>query len=113
MDFSMKTEDLNQKNNQQKSSDSSEDPVKEVEKKRGSLLNRLIFIVCCSIIGFVGINFVACNFMIPGTINKANVLGGLKNPPPLDCKESERRGYETLLAILTTVIALRTKVEED
>jgi len=51
--------------------------------------------------------------MIPGTINKANVLGGLKNPPPLDCKESERRGYETLLAILTTVIALRTKVEDD
>jgi hypothetical protein len=44
---------------------------------------------------------------------KANVKGELKNPPPLDCKESERRGYETLLTILTTVIALRTKVEED
>jgi hypothetical protein len=50
--------------------------------------------------------------MIPGSIISANVLGGLKNPPPLDCKESERRGYETLLAILTTVIALRTKVED-
>jgi hypothetical protein len=109
----MKEEDLKQRDNQQKSSDSSEDQQKEVGKKRGSLLNKLIFIVCCSIIAFVGINFISCNFMIPGTINKANVLGGLKNPPPLDCKESERRGYETLLAILTTVIALRTKVEED
>ena len=109
----MKEEDLNQKDNQQKLSDSSEDQQKEVEKKHGSILNKLIFIVCCSIIAFVGVNFISCNFMIPGTINKANVLGGLKNPPPLDCKESERRGYETLLAILTTVIALRTKVEDD
>ena len=107
----MKGEDLNQKDSSQKSSGSSDDQQKEVGKK-GSILNKLIFIVCCSIIGFVGINFVACNFMVPGTINSANVLGGLKNPPPLDCKESERRGYETLLTILTTVIALRTKIED-
>ena len=109
----MKEEDLNQKDNSQKSSDSSEDQQKEVGKKQSSILNRLIFAVCCSIIGFVGINFVSCNFMIPGTINKANVKGELKNPPPLDCKESERRGYETLLTILTTVIALRTRVEDS
>jgi hypothetical protein len=50
--------------------------------------------------------------MIPGTTNHANLLGGLKNPPPTDCKESERRGFETLLTILTTVIALRTRVED-
>ena len=109
----MKAGDPNQRTNQQKSSDSSYDLPKEVGKKHGSLLNKLIFIICCAIIGFVGINFVSCNFMIPGTLNSANVKGTLKNPPPLDCKESERRGYETLLAILTTVIALRTKVEED
>src|SRR6056300_2047710 len=111
MDFSMKTEDHNQKDNQQKSSGSSEDLQRGVGKK-GSILNKLIFIICCSIIGFVGVNFISCNFMLPGTINKANVKGELKNPPPLDCKESERRGYETLLTILTTVIALRTKVED-
>ena len=107
----MKEEDLNQKDSSQKSSDSSEGQQEEVRKK-GSISNKLIFIVCCSIIGFVGVNFIACNFMVPGTISRANVLGGLKNPPPLDCKESERRGYETLLTILTTVIALRTKVED-
>jgi hypothetical protein len=75
-------------------------------------LTKLIFIVCFASISFVGINFVACNFMIPGTINTENVNGRLKNPPPLDCKESERRGYEILLSILTTVIALRTKLED-
>ena len=108
----MKDADHNQNDNQQKSSDSSEDQQKEVGKKRGSILNKLIFVICCAVIGFVGINFVACNFMVPETINRANVEGDLKNTPPLDCKESERRGYETLLTILTTVIALRTKVED-
>jgi hypothetical protein len=107
----MKEEDLNQKDNSQKLSDSSEDQLKEVEKK-GSILNKLIFVICCSIVGFVGLNFVACNFMIPGTISRANVLGGLKNPPPLDCKESERRGYDVLVTILTTVIALKTRMED-
>jgi hypothetical protein len=107
----MKDEDLNQKDNQQKSSGSSEDQ-QNVVGKNGSILNKLIFIICASIIGFVGLNFIACNFMIPGTTNHANLLGGLKNPPPTDCKESERRGFETLLTILTTVIALRTRVED-
>jgi hypothetical protein len=109
----MKDEDLNQNDNQQKSPDLSEDLPNVVEKKHGSLLNKLIFIICCAVILFVGVNFISCNFMLPGTINKANVRGELKNPPPLDCKESERRGYETLLTILTTVIALRTRVEDS
>jgi hypothetical protein len=109
----MKEEDLNQNDNQQKLSDSSDDLPKEVGKKHGSLLNKLIFIICCAVIVFVGVNFISCNFMLPGTINSANVKGDLKNPPPLDCKESERRGYETLLTILTTVIALRTRVEDS
>ena len=109
----MKDEDLNQKDNQQKSSDSSEDQQKEVGKKQSSLLNKLIFIICCAVITFVGVNFISCNFMLPGSMNQANANGKLKNPPPLDCKESERRGYETLLTILTTVIALRTRVEDS
>jgi hypothetical protein len=91
-------------------------PIKDLDTQAGRKmklnLNKLIFIVCVSAVSFVGVNFFVCNFMIPGSIISANVLGGLKNPPPLDCKESERRGYETLLAILTTVIALRTKVED-
>jgi lipopolysaccharide export LptBFGC system permease protein LptF len=38
-------------------------------------LSKLIFIVCISGVGFVGLNFIACNFMIPGSIISANVLG--------------------------------------
>ena len=106
-------EESHQKNNSQKSSGSSDDLPKEVGKKHGSLLNKLIFIICCAVIVFVGVNFVSCNFMLPGAINSANVKGDLKNPPPLDCKESEKKGYETLLTILTTVIALRTRVEDS
>jgi len=108
----MKDADHNQKDNLQKSSDSSDDLPKEVGKKHGSLLNKLIFIICCAVILFVGVNFISCNFMVPGTINKANVLGGLKNPPPLDCKESERRGYDALITIMTTIIALKTRIED-
>jgi hypothetical protein len=108
----MKDADHNQNDNQQKSSDSLDDLPNVVEKKHGSILNKLILVICCSVIGFVGMNFVACNFMLPGSMNEANAKGELQNPPPLDCKESERRGYETLLTILTTVIALRTKVED-
>lgn len=76
-------------------------------------LTNLIFIICISIIGFFGMNFVSCNFMIPGSINRANVMGGLKNPPPLDCRESERRGYEVLLTLLATIIALKTRMEDN
>lgn len=103
------SEELNQKNKPQKLATQSEEPGKE--GKRNCLVNKLIFTICCSIIAFTGLNFISCNFMIPGTMNRANLLGGLKNPPPLDCKESERRGYEALLAVLTTVIALKTKMD--
>lgn len=84
-----------------------------MEKKPLHVLNKLIFIICISIICFVGFNLIACQFLIPGSINNANVQGLLKNPPPLDCKESERRGYEILLTILTTVIALKTRLEDN
>ena len=79
---------------------------------RKKVITNLIFIICVSIISFIGINFLSCNFLIPGSINRANVLGNLVNTPPLDCKESERRGYETLMMLLTTVIALKTKMED-
>jgi len=108
----MKDADQNQRPVPQRSQGSSRRPPKK-DPKKVSHLNRLIFIVCCAIVAFVGINFISCNFMIPGTLNNANAKGELKNPPPLECKESERRGYETLITLLTTVIALRTKMEED
>ena len=107
----MKNDLPNQNDNLQKSEYSSDDQQK-TERRKTPLLNKLILIVGCSIVIFVGLNFVSCNFMLPGSIQHANSLGILKNPPPTDCKESERRGYETLLTVLTTVIALKTKMED-
>ena len=103
------SEDNLQKNNSQKSESPSEDPGKK--EKKDCLTNRLIFIVCCSLIAFVGVNFISCTFMIPGSIERASALGGLKNPPPLDCKESQKRGYDAILAVLSTVIALKARVD--
>ena len=107
----MKNDLPSQNDNHQKSQDSSEDQQKTV-KRMAPLLNKLILIVGCSIVLFVGLNFLSCNFMLPGSIQHANSMGLLKNPPPTDCKESERRGYEVLLTVLTTVIALKTKMED-
>lgn len=103
------SEEHNQKQDHQKFNNQSEESGKE--DKRNCIVNRLIFAICCSIITFTGLTFVSCNFMIPGSMNRANLLGGLKNPPPLDCRESERRSLDALLAVLTTVIALKTKMD--
>jgi hypothetical protein len=111
MEYSSMSEDLNQRSSPRKYSNSSRGPQKKAGKVHP--LNRLIYIICISIIGFTGINFFSCNFMVPGTVNTANVLGGLKNPPPLDCKESEKRGYDAMTFLLTTIIALKTKMDED
>jgi hypothetical protein len=102
-------EESHQENNIQKYGTQSEDPGKK--EKKECLTNKLIFIVCCFILGFVGINFISCNFMLPGTMERAQALGGLKNPPPLNCKESQSKGYDVLIAVLSTVIALKAKVD--
>lgn len=99
------------KDNQQKSLDSLEDQPKKV-KKGPCLLDKLITFIVISIIGYVGITFVNCNFMIPGSMERADALGGLKNPPPLDCEESQRRGYDALLLIFTASLGLKAKMED-
>lgn len=85
--------------------------MEETPPKKDKLIAKLIIAICCSILGFVGINFLSCTFMIPGTMERAFALGGLKNPPPLNCKESQGKGYDVLLTLLTTVIALKTKMD--
>jgi hypothetical protein len=104
-------EESHQKDNSQNSSDSSEDQQKEAEKK-GSLLNKLIVGICIATISYVSVTFLNCNFMIPGSMERADALGGLKNPPPLDCKESERRGYDALFTLFTALLGLKARMED-
>lgn len=105
------SEDPSQKDNQQKSSDSSEDHPKK-ERKGRCLLDKLIVIIVISTLGYIGISFVNCNFMVPGSMERADALGGLKNPPPLDCNESQKRGYDALLILLTTILGLKAKMDD-
>jgi len=109
-DSSMRIGDRNPKDNQQKSSGSLNDQPKK-ERKGLCLLDKLIVAIVAGTLGYVGITFVNCNFMIPGSIQRANSLGGLVNPPPLDCKESESKAYNAIFTLLTTVIALKTKMD--
>ena len=107
----MKIEDHNQKDNQQKLSDSSEDQPKK-EKKVPTLLDKLLVSVVIGTLAYVGFTFANCHFLIPGSMSRANVLGGLLNPPPLDCKESERRGYDALFTLFTALLGLKAKMDD-
>lgn len=99
------------KNNPKKSSDLLEDQQKKA-KKSLCLLDKLIVTLVVGTLGYVGITFINCNFLVPGSMERADALGGLVNPPPLDCKESESRGYNALFTILSTIIALKTKLDD-
>lgn len=98
-------EDNRQKNNIQKSESQSEDPEKKA--KTVCQLNRLIYIVCFSVIGYVGINVASCNLMIPGTIEYASYMGKLKNPPLSACERTQSEGFKSLLAVAGLLIAYR------
>ncbi len=106
----MRIGDHNPKEPQQKLSGSLEDPPKK-EKKGLCLLDKLIVTIVIGTLSYVGITFLNCNFMIPGSIESANALGGLKNPPPLKCENSINQGYNVLSTLLTTLIALKTKLD--
>jgi hypothetical protein len=110
-DFSMKIEDHNQKDNQQKLSDSSGDQPKK-ERKDLCLLDKLLVTIVIGCLTYIGFTFANCNFLVPGSMNRANALGGLLNPPPLDCKESERRGYDALFTLFTALLGLKAKMDD-
>ena len=80
--------------------------------KNLKLIDKLIVILVVGTFGYVGVTFANCNFMIPGSMERADALGGLKNPPPLDCKESESRGYNALFTLFTALLGLKAKMDD-
>ena len=80
--------------------------------KNLKLIDKLIVIIVIGTLGYVGVTFANCNFMVPGSMERADALGGLKNPPPLDCKESESRGYNALFTLFTALLGLKAKMED-
>ena len=80
--------------------------------KNLKLLDKLIVLIVVGTLGYVGITFVNCNFMLPGSMERADALGGLVNPPRLDCKESESRGYNALFTLFTALLGLKAKMDD-
>jgi hypothetical protein len=76
-------------------------------------MNKLIYFISGSAIIFIGMNFLVCNFMVPGSINRADVLGGLKNPPPTECNQSQDKNLQHLIQLLSIIIALKTNMNND
>lgn len=72
-----------------------------------SKLTQLLYIICISIISIVAIDFINCNFSLPFSI-----LPNQKNELTQVCKDSEKNSYDTLIILLNTIIALKTKMDD-
>ena len=80
--------------------------------KKVKVLDKLIVVIVVGALTYVGATFANCNFLIPGSMERADALGGLKNPPPLECKESERRGYDALFTLFTALLGLKARMDD-
>jgi hypothetical protein len=80
--------------------------------KNLKLIDKLIIVVVTSTLGYVGVTFANCNFMIPGSMERADALGGLKNPPPLECSQSVTQGYNALFTLFTALLGLKAKMDD-
>jgi hypothetical protein len=77
------------------------------EESPKSKLTQLLFIICISIISIVAIDFINCNFSLPFSI-----LNKQKEELTQVCKDSETSSYNTLIILLNTIIALKTKIDD-
>ncbi len=76
------------------------------------ILDKLIIVIVVCTVGYVGITFVNCNFMVPGSIESANAKGKLQNPPSIKCEDSIDRGYNALFTLFTALLGLKAKMED-
>jgi hypothetical protein len=81
------------------------------EKKKPSIFNFLVVLVTVSVIGLAGISILSCAFVFPGSIRNYEKINNI-NSPHSECETTERRGYETLLSVLTAVLALKARLDD-
>ena len=98
------------KNSKQKSQEQLKEPGKKVQKRLP--INGLLYTLCFSLIGFVGLNFATCNFAIPGTLQQRWTTGELKNEPKIDCAKTQNDGIMQLLGAAGLLIAYKAKSED-
>jgi hypothetical protein len=73
-------------------------------------LNNLIYIIVISVICFIGLNFINCNFTLPFSLYGNSLSNSGKNLLNVNCSDSDKKAYDALFVLLNTVIALKTKL---
>jgi len=107
-------EEFHQENNSQNSSGSLEDQQKEEGKKSNldKVISWLLGIVVSAIIGMVFFNYAVCNFKHPLNLQYLYTVNGSSKDkmPPSKCDDTNSKSIETLVGLLATLIALKTKL---
>jgi len=108
------SEDQSPKTNPEKSDSSSADPVKEDEKKSplDKVISILLGAVVSAIIAMVFFNYLVCNIKHPLNLQYLYTVNGLSKDkmPPSKCDDTNSKSVETLVGLLATLIALKTKL---
>lgn len=107
-------EEFHQENNSKNLLDSSDDQQNEVEKKShlDIVISWLLGVVVSAIIGMVFFNYAVCNFKHPLNIQYLYTVNALSKDktPPSKCDDTNSKSIETLVGLLATLIALKTKL---
>lgn len=107
-------EDISQESNQEKLDSSSAAPAKKEEKKSNldTVISWLLGSVVTAIITLVFFNYAICNVKHPLNIQYLYTVNGLSKDrvPPSKCDDSNSKSVETLVGLLATLIALKTRL---
>jgi hypothetical protein len=108
------SEDQSPKTNPEKSDSSSADPVKEDEKKSplDKVISILLGAVVSAVITMVFFNYLVCNIKHPLNLQYLYTVNGLSKDkmPPSKCDDTNSKSVETLVGLLATLIALKTRL---
>lgn len=107
-------EDISQESNQEKLDSSSDAHQKEAEKKShlDVVISWLLGAVVTAIISMVFLNYMMCNVKHPLNMQYLYTVSGLSKDktPPSKCDETNSKSVETLVGLLATLIALKTRL---
>lgn len=93
-----------------------EPETQEQEQEKKSSLDKVISIllgaVVTAIISLVFFNYLVCNVKHPLNIQYLYTVNGLSknHVPPSKCDDTNSKSIETLVGLLATLIALKTKL---
>ena len=89
--------------------------LKEEQQKKSSLdkvISWLLGAVVTAIISMVFFNYLVCNVKHPLNLQYLYTVNGLSKDktPPSKCDDTNSKSIETLVGLLATLIALKTKL---